>query len=205
MSPRSGAPTREKLLKASEELINRRGFAGTSIDQIIGETGVTKGTFFYHFKTKQDLARALIQRYAAADQELLQGSIERAEKLSPDPAQQLLIFVGLLLETAEELDDRSEPGCLFATYCFEKGLFDDDTYGVISDAMLSWRQVVGDKLRAAAEKRPPRADVDLDALADMVVVIFEGAFVLSRSVKGPGVFSAQLRHYRTYLQLLFDA
>jgi hypothetical protein len=39
----------------------------------------------------------------------------------------------------------------------------------------------------------------------MVTVLFEGAFVVSRSLKGPGVFSAQLRHYRTYLQLLFDA
>jgi len=156
------------------------------------------------FSTEQLYSQAL-ERYAAADQELMRSSIERAEKLSPDPVQQLLIFVGLLLETAEELDKTSQPGCLFATYCFEKGLFDDDTYGVISDAMLSWRRVVGDKLRAAAEKRPPRADVDLDALADMVVVIFEGAFVVSRSLKGPGVFSAQLRHYRSYLQLLFDA
>jgi TetR/AcrR family transcriptional repressor of nem operon len=205
MNPRSGAPTREKLLESSEELINRRGFAGTSIDQIIAETGFTKGTFFYHFKTKQDLALALIQRFAAADQELMRSSIERAEKLSADPVQQLLIFVGLLLEAAEELDKMSQPGCLFATYCFEKGLFDDETYGVISDAMLSWRRVVGDKLRAAAEKTPPRADVDLDALADMVTVVFEGAFVVSRSLKGPGVFSAQLRHYRTYLQLLFNA
>jgi TetR/AcrR family transcriptional repressor of nem operon len=205
MSPRSGARTREKLLEISEELVNRRGFAGTSIDQIIAETGVTKGTFFYHFKTKQDLALALIQRFAAADQELMRSSIERAEKLSQDPVQQLLIFVSLLLEAAEQLDEMSQPGCLFATYCFEKGLFDDATYAVISNAMLSWRRVVGDKLRAAANKTPPRADVDLDALADMVTVVFEGAFVVSRSLKGPGIFSAQLRHYRTYLQLLFDA
>ena len=200
----SGAPTREKLLDASQELINRRGFAGTSIDQIIAETGVTKGAFFYHFKTKQDLARALIQRFAAADQELMRSSMERAENLSPDPVQQMLIFVGLLLEVAEDLDKETQPGCLFATYCFEQGLFDDETYDVISDAMLGWRRVVGEKLRAAAERTPPRAEVDLDALADMVTVLFEGAFVVSRSLKGPGVFSAQLRHYRTYLQLLFD-
>jgi len=205
MKPRSEVPTREKLLDASQELINRRGFAGTSIDQIIAETGVTKGAFFYHFKTKQDLARALIQRFASADQELMRSSMERAEKLSPDPVQQVLIFVGLLLEVAEELDEQTQPGCLFATYCFEKGLFDDETYDIVSNAMLSWRLVVGEKLRAAAERTPPRADVDLDALADMVTVLFEGAFVVSRSLKGPGVFSAQLRHYRTYLQLLFDA
>ncbi|MGD8608730.1 MAG: TetR/AcrR family transcriptional regulator [Myxococcales bacterium] len=205
MSTKSGVPTREKLLEVSEALINQRGFAGTSIDQIIAETGVTKGTFFYHFKTKQDLARALIERFAAADQDLLRSSMERAEKLSPDPVQQVLIFMGLLLETAEALDETPQPGCLFATYCFEKGLFDDQTYDVISNAMLSWRKVLGEKLRAAADKAPPRADVDLDALADMVTVVFEGAFVVSRSLEGPGVFAAQLRNYRTFLQLLFDA
>lgn len=205
MSTKSGASTREKLLETSQALINRRGFAATSIDQIIAEAGVTKGTFFYHFKSKQDLAQALIHRFADDDQALLRSSLERAEKLSQDPVQQLLIFVGLLIEAAEALDQTPHPGCLFATYCFEKQLFNDETYLVISEAMLNWRRLVGDKLRAAARKSPLRSDVDLDALADMVTVLFEGAFVLSRSLEGAGVFSAQLRHYRNYLQLLFDA
>ncbi|UCF66268.1 MAG: TetR/AcrR family transcriptional regulator [Acidobacteriota bacterium] len=203
MATKTGASTRARLLDAAEEMINRQGFAATSIDQIIDKVGMTKGTFFYHFKTKNELARALIERFAAADQQFLRSSMERAEKLSDDPLQQVLIFVGLLIEVGEQLDANPQPGCLFATYCYERGLFDEETHRVIADAMMSWRRVLGGKLRAAAEQHPPKTEADLDSLADMLTVVFEGAFVMSRSISGPGVFAAQLRHYRAYLQLLF--
>jgi len=203
MSPRAATGTREKLLNAAQDMINLQGFSATSIDQIIERVGVTKGTFFYHFKTKQELARALIERFAAADEAILSSSMARAEKLSDDPIQQLLLFIGLLIEVGEELDEVTKPGCLFATYCYESGLFERETTQVVTDAMLQWREVVGAKLREAAARRAPKVEVDLDSLADMVTVVFEGAFVVSRSIGGNRVFADQLRHYRAYLELLF--
>lgn len=202
MSPRAGAPTREKILDASEGLILEHGYAGTSIEQIIEAVGMTKGTFFYHFKTKNDLARALIERFASADARLLAENMARAEKLSNDPLQQLLVFVGLFLEMAEQLEE-PYPGCLFASYCYESGHFDEETMAVVERAMLAWREVLGAKLRAAAEACPPKVTVDLDSLADMLTVVFEGAFILSRTLKEPKAFAEQLRHYRQYLELLF--
>ena len=198
-------PTRDRLLDAAQEGINHHGFAATSIEQIIEKAGVTKGTFFYHFKSKNELARALIERFAAADHQVLLSRMERAERLAERPIEQLVIFVGLMIEVAEELDATSNPGCLFATYCFEGGLFDDATRGVITDALASWRRIVGDKLRAAANEHAPVAAVDLDSLADMISVLFEGAFVVARSTETRTVFTDQLRHYRTYLKLLFEA
>lgn len=202
MSPRSGAGTREKILDVAEGLILHHGFAATTIDQIIDRVGVTKGSFFYHFKAKNDLARALIERYARSDHRLLHDNLDRAEKLSSDPLRQLLIFVGLFLDVAERLEE-PYPGCLFASYCYESGLFDDDINGVSAAAMLEWRKAVGEKLRAAADRHPPRIDVDLDSLADLLTVVFEGAFILSRSLKAPKIFAEQLHHYRNYLQLIF--
>jgi TetR/AcrR family transcriptional repressor of nem operon len=203
--PTSTVPTRDRLLNAAQEIINRQGFSATSIDQIIEKAGVTKGTFFYHFKTKNTLARALIDRFAAGDREVLMANMERAEKLSTDPLQQLLIFIGLLLELAEQLDTEPNPGCLFATYAYESGLFDEETNGVITDAILIWRDVLGAKLRKVAEKYPPKADVDLDDVADLLFVVFEGAYVMSRAISGRGAFVDQIRLYRTYVQLLFNA
>lgn len=203
--PETATPTtRDRLLDAAEEMIKDRGFAATSIDRIIENAGVTKGTFFYHFKTKNDLAHALIDRFAAGDREVLEANMARAEKLSDDPLQQLLIFVGLVLEVAEQLDAEPQPACLFATYCYESGLFDEKTRSVISDAMRNWGQVVGAKLREAVAAHPPKTDVDLDHLADMLTVILEGAYVMARSVRGQKVFAPQIRLYRSYLQLLFD-
>ena len=76
---------------------------------------------------------------------------------------------------------------------------------VIAAAIAQWREVVGDKLRAVAAVHPPAREVDFDSLADMLTALFEGAFVLARSAPGRRVFADQLRHYRTYLQLLFGA
>ena len=201
----AGSDTRERLLDAALELVNLRGFAATSIDQILERVGVTKGAFFHHFRSKNELARALIERFAAADEEVLRTNMERAERVSDDPLEQLLLFVGLMIEVAEELDARPDPGCLFATFCWESGLFEPETHRVVADAMLRWRSVLGAKLRAAAEARPTAVEIDADALADLLTVIFEGAFVMARTLPGEGVIVAQLRHYRDFLRLLYAA
>jgi len=201
MATAAGERTRTRILDTAQALILEQGYAATSVDQIIAKLEMTKGTFFYHFKKKDDLALALIRRYAKADAELLEKNLSRAEKLGRDPLQRVLIFVGLFLEMAEGLEE--SPSCLFASYCYESGLFDASIHEVVAGAMLVWRKRFGDLLRSAAEERAPRARVDIDALADMITVVFEGAFILSRTLKEPSIFAAQLRLYRSYLELLF--
>ena len=66
--PKSGAPTKEKILSTAESLVLDYGFAGTSVDKVIERAGITKGTFFYHFKTKAELAKAMIERFHKKEQ-----------------------------------------------------------------------------------------------------------------------------------------
>lgn len=200
--PRDGAPTRERLLDAAEGLILDHGFAATPVDAIIERAGVTKGAFFHHFPSKSDLAHALVERYAAAEAGQLEAFMERAERLARDPLQQLLVFVGLFEEEMQELD-APHPGCLLASYCYEAGLFDARTHAVIRRAVSHWRDRLGAKLREAAAQHPPRIEVDLRTLTDTMFVIFEGAFVLSRTMDDRRAVGAQLRHLRNYLELLF--
>ena len=200
--PRDGTATRTAILDAAEGLILDRGFAGTPVDEVTRAAGVTKGAFFHHFPSKQALAQALIERYADADLGHLERKLRRAEELSTDPLQQLLVFVGLFREEAEELT-RPYPGCLMGSYCYEAGLFDAGTLGVINATMRTWRHRLHDKLCEVAEVHPPRRDVDLESLADQITVVFEGSYIVSRVLADPGVVAAQLQHHRTYLELLF--
>jgi TetR/AcrR family transcriptional repressor of nem operon len=199
---RDGSKTRTKIMDAAERLILQQGFGGTSIDRVIDDAEITKGTFFYHFKSKSDLAHALVERYARLDLGHLGENMRLAESRSDDPLEQLLIFVRLFEDSAKELTE-PYPGCLFGSYCYEAGLFDATTLGVIQHTMLTWRETLGAKLAEVAKRYPPRRPVDLDVLADMIVVIFEGAFILSRTLKEPEVLMAQAGNYRTYLELLF--
>ncbi len=197
-----GASTRENLMDAAEGLILDHGFAGTTVDAVLEQAGVSKGAFFYHFDSKSDLGHALVQRYARRDAEHLQETLDRAERLSRDPVQQLLIFVALFEEEMEALTE-PYPGCLFASYCYQARLFDEETLAIAREAMVRWRERVSDKLEEAVERHSPRISVDIDHVADMLMVIFEGAFVLSQTLEDPSVVAAQLRQYRNYLELIF--
>jgi TetR/AcrR family transcriptional repressor of nem operon len=50
-------PTRNKLLDAAEELMLSKGYVATSLDEICGAAGVTKGSFFTTFRARKNSAR----------------------------------------------------------------------------------------------------------------------------------------------------
>ena len=200
--PRDPVHTRSTILDAAEALIMEQGFGATAIDRVIARAGVTKGAFFYHFENKAALARALVDRYAESDGRILEDCIGRAEAMSRDPLQQVLILVGLLREMAAGMKGPN-PGCLFASFVYEAGLFDEDTLRVAREQMLAWRERLGAKLAEAMERRTPRLPVSAQSLADLLNVIVEGAFIQSRLYKEPGAMADQLGHYRDYLELLF--
>jgi TetR/AcrR family transcriptional repressor of nem operon len=201
--PREGEVTRTKLLDAAEELILESGFAGTSVDRVIEKAGVTKGTFFYHFDSKAHLARALIDRFAQKDHEILEASIRHAETLTKDPVRQVLAVVEFFESIFAALET-PYAGCLFASYAYEAQLFDVPTMEVAVGFVKEWRERLGAKLRQAMKAHPPRQAVDPDELADGLTVCFEGSMILSKLVKDPKSIAAHLRHYRRYLELLFS-
>ena len=203
--PRTRDPerTRERILEAAQSLVLAHGYNATSVDAVVGKAGITKGAFFHHFASKPDLARALVERYAKWDREHLAEFLARSRKLASDPLEQLLVFLGLY---EEELEGYEEPflGCLFASYVYESKLFDEGTNQVLVDAALHWRREMRSMLEQVAAKHPPKAPVDLDTLADLFYTMFEGAFVMARTFDDTRMFTQQMRHLRTYLQLLFS-
>jgi TetR/AcrR family transcriptional repressor of nem operon len=199
---KDGAATREKILNAAQGLILDRGYVGMTVDHVLDKVGITKGAFFHHFKTKDDLARALLTRYAEHDERIYRETRERAEKLSDDPLQQVLLFVGLFQEMFDALTE-PYPGCLFASYVYELQQFDEDTRALIGSSFTKWRELLKEKFEAVARKYPPRLEVDAASLADAFTVVLEGAFITSKAVNDPKVVSEQLRHFRNYVELLF--
>ena len=165
---------------------------------------VTKGAFFYHFDSKADLALALVERFASQDGAVLDQAMVVARSADDDPREQVLALVSWMEEQFGALEE-PYPGCLFASYLGEAGLFDDDTLDVARQAIRRWRVELGGLLREAAAVHPPRLVVDLDSLADQLTVVFEGAFLLSKTYGRADVTAEQVSHYRRYLELLFPA
>ncbi len=200
--PRDGRNTRQRILDIAHRQTLRQGFTATSIEGILAEAGITKGAFFHHFKSKNALARALVERYAEGELQMLSELVGRAEKLSRDPLQQLLLVIGLFQEWMEGQADPPE-GCLFASFCYQSELFPEEMKGIAAETMVAWRQALATKIRAAAEQHPPSVAVDAEAVADMFTTLIEGAFVVARTLDAPGILTEQLGQYRNYLELLF--
>ncbi|WP_207063010.1 TetR/AcrR family transcriptional regulator [Motiliproteus sp. SC1-56] len=202
--PRDGTATRTKIMDAAQQMILQVGLMGTSIERVIEEAGVTKSTFFYHFRTKHDLAAALIERFADEDLHHLTDALTKAEQLSRDPLQQLLLFVGLFIEFAEQLEEPF-PGCLYASYCYQSGAVSKEMMDEVEKMMRFWRAQVSRKIEEVQALYPTRIPIDREEVADHVLTTFEGAFILSKVMNEPKLAAQQLVQCRNYLELLFKA
>lgn len=200
---RDGELTRTRILDAASTLVVERGFAATTVDAVLEAAGTTKGAFFHHFASKAALGYALVERYAAGDVALLEKFIGAAEESCDDPAEQVVAFLRLFEDAANTLA-HEESGCLYVSFIQQSQLVDDTTIDLIVAAVLTWRERLSEKLEVAAALHPPVRDVDLASLADLVCTIFEGAFILVRTLDDPELMRRQLAHVRRYVELLFD-
>jgi TetR/AcrR family transcriptional repressor of nem operon len=202
-----GEKTRDRILDAMQEIILTQGYANASVDRVLEKTGLTKGAFFYHYKNKNELIKALIDRYAQEEAETLNGVMKRSEELSRDPLQQLLIAIGFLIELGQEAAGADSsgpiPGCLFGSYAYQIDAFVPEVHEVLQGAALQWRAVVRQKMEEAAQVHPPRADIDLADLADGLLLAYEGGFIMGRMLNKPDQFVRGLKSYRSFLELAF--
>ena len=199
---RKGEQTRENIMATAEGLILKRGYSGTSIEEIIGEAGITKGGFFYHFDGKNDLARSLILRYLENDDVFFSGLADRARSLTEDPLQQLLLFLKLMAEALEDMP-AAHPGCLVASFTYEAEQFDDEVRELNAQGVLSWGQLFLEYFEKVAEKYPMKIEQPLEELADMLSAVLEGGILMTRVLNDQSALPKQILQYRNYVRLVF--
>jgi AcrR family transcriptional regulator len=200
---RKGGDTRERLLVLAEEAVLAKGFAATSIDELITAAGITKSGFFYHFRDKAELARALLLRYLEHDRELLDDLFSRADQLNEDPLHGFLVGLKLFAEMMEDLP-AAHPGCLAASFCYQDQLFNQEIRRLNADGILVWRKRFLERLERIAERYSPRIAVDLQAMADTVATLVEGGIILSRTLRDGTILPNQIMLYREFVRMVFS-
>ncbi len=194
--PRSGEASRTAILDAAESLIIDHGFAGASVDRIIKRAGLTKGAFFHHYASKADLANAVLDRFAEQDAILLEEVLTKAERLTNDPVQRLLMYLGLYAEVLDDLQADS-PICMFAAYTFQRLEYPENAAIKVRDALDSMRERLRPLYQAAIDAAG--YDADADELIDHTFTVFEGAFIVL-TVKCDPTFAG--RHLRLHRDMM---
>lgn len=202
--PRDGSATKTRLLDSAETLMLNRGFAATSVDEVIAAANSSKGAFFNHFPSKGELGRALITRYADNDIAQLRSAMAEAETITDDPAEQVIEFIRIFEERADEIVDPNQASCLYVSFLQDRELTHNGHEDVIVKAVNAWRETISAKLIAAASDRHLDTEVDMADLANHIFVTFEGAFILTRTMNDTSQMRAQLRTLRLLVSRLLE-
>jgi AcrR family transcriptional regulator len=196
-----GERTRTRILDIAYDSIVHKGFAATSIEELVEAAGITKSGFFYHFKDKNDLARQLLERFLAEDNEILDTLAARARTLCDDPLQSFLIFLNLYAEMMDEMPEL-HPGCLVATITYQDQMFDPAVREMNRDSVIALRRRFADWL-AEIVARHPAAAIDVDTLADHLTVVVEGGIILSRALSDRTLMGRHMRMFREHVKAAF--
>lgn len=201
-TPRKGSDTRERILAVAEAAVLEKGFAATSIEELIAAVGITKSGFFYHFNDKNELAKALLVRYVEREDALFDDLFRRADELNEDPLHGFLVGLKMMSELMGDVPN-GHPGCLVASFCYQDRLFDKEVRDLNAKAVLNWRKRFRERLELIAARYPPKGSVDLDDLADMLSVIADGGIILSRVVNDKQALPRQILLYRDFIRAVF--
>ena len=111
--------TKEQILIVAERLFAERGFAGTTLRNVVSEAGVNLAAVHYHFGSKEELFRAVVQRFArpVVEQELKLLSELEAKAGRPSVEEILTAMVKPSLEILSQDDDRHSIRAQFMGRC----------------------------------------------------------------------------------------
>lgn len=189
--------SRERLLDAAITLFRARGYEGASVERLCAAAGVTKGAFFHHFRSKEELALAAAARFA----DWLDALFERAGwRNHAEPRDRLLAYVDARIAILRGEVPRFT--CLL-------GALVQDTYAThpairaACDAGIRAHAAMLEADIAAAMRARGLAGFTPESLALHIQAVVQGAFVLAKAAGGPAPAEESLRHLRRYLELLF--
>jgi TetR/AcrR family transcriptional regulator, transcriptional repressor for nem operon len=201
-TPRKSSPARERILALAESAVLEKGFAATSIEELIVAAGITKSGFFYHFKDKGELAVALMERYIAHNDAILSDIFRRADELNEDPLHGFLVALKLFAEMTADLPG-AHPGCLVASFCYQDRLFSQEVRDLTFRGVTRWRALFLERLERIAARYPPKIPVEMRALADMANTLVDGGIIQSRVMRDKDILPQQVMLYRDFVRAVF--
>lgn len=165
--------TRERLIADTERLVHQRGFAATSVKDVLAVTGVTKGALYHHFPGKGDLEMAVLEQAGAAFTHWLDEVLVGAS-----PRECLEHFFDSALKHHRK--QKFVGGCLFGNTAIEMSDVSRQHSELVASVFDKWSNKIKKVILAAQTDGQIRDDMPARDLAEMVVATIEGGIMLSR-------------------------
>jgi TetR/AcrR family transcriptional repressor of nem operon len=200
MSTAGGKPdARSKLLDAALMVIRAKGYSATTVDELCTAAGVTKGAFFHHFKSKDDLAVAAADHWSQVTAALFAAAPYHGHA---DPLDRVLGYVDFRKSLLQ--GDVPEFTCLVGTMVQESY----ETAPAIRDAcdrsISSHAATLEADIQAAIDSRGLSPGWNARSLALHTQAVLQGAFILAKAKGSAAAAAESIDHLRRYLELLLQ-
>lgn len=186
---------RRRILDAAQQLMTGRGYSATTVDEIIGMAGVSKGSFYHAFKSKEELAISALEDYEERGRAILGGGAYREVE---DPVEKALAFVSFVEEKSQELWAH---GCMLGSVAIEVAQSYPSVIRRI-DELFDAFEAEMEAVLAPALKARGITDVSARELSVHLLGVIEGSIIVAKSHFQADWLPRGIGHFRRYLQLL---
>ena len=183
-----GTETRRRILEVAAEAFGDRGYAGTSVNDVLKASGVTKGGFYFHFPSKEALALATLRH----KQEQWAGVVMAAVLRAPRAIEQLEAMVEALCDLHEQ--DRA---CrAISRLCTELGDEHPELRPELGTQLTTWMDLVAALLRRGQDEGDIRPDVEPEIAAEVAVESFIGLETVAEVLTGRADLRRRAHNFR---------
>jgi TetR/AcrR family transcriptional repressor of nem operon len=175
-----GERTRRRIVGHATQLIHDKGYRGTTIDDVIKAAGVTKGSFYFHFSSKEGLGNAVIDHASSIVMEGIKEAF-RQKELTPYQRLELMLrgVQGLVEET------QCTHGCIMGNLALELSHTNDGFRRKLAGVFKGWSSYIASELETMKESGELPKDLDTAAYADFMVSALEGGIMMSKVTLDP--------------------
>jgi AcrR family transcriptional regulator len=162
--------TRQQIVQAADRLFYEHGFEATSFADIARAVGLSRGNFYYHFKTKDEILRAVIALRMANTQAML----DAWETDGATPADRIRSFIRILIMNRSKI---MAHGCPVGTLSYELAKLDHDSKGDAAELFSVFRNWLARQFAAMGR------DADADPLALHILMRSQGVATLATAFR----------------------
>jgi TetR/AcrR family transcriptional regulator, transcriptional repressor for nem operon len=199
MQARAKSSAKDKILDAALAVIRTRGYAATTVDDLCATAGVTKGAFFHHFKSKDDLAVAAADHWSETTGRLFAAAPFHAHT---DPLDRVLGYIDFRKELLN--GPLPEITCLLGTLVQETY----DSHPAIRDACArcidGHTATIEADVGAAMKAHGLKPSWTAASLAQYTQAVLQGAFILAKAQGSAQVAADCIDHLRRTVELTFN-